>query len=463
VVDQQGQPVAGTPVKVQIERRVTKAARVKGAGNAYLTQYTHQWVAVSDCELVSTPEPASCQFTPDAPGSYRIDASIQDTKKRPHSSQLYQYVVGKGRVIWQERADNSLEIIAEKPTYHVGDKARYLIKNPFPGATALVSIERYGVLKSWVQTLGSGTPMIEFEVQQDFIPGYFLSVVVVSPRVDQPPGDWQVDLGKPTFRMGYVKVPVIDPYKEVAVRVSPAQDAYKPRERVKVNIQAKPRHADKKEPVELAVVVLDESVFDLISRGKSYFDPYKGFYTIDGLDLENFSLLMRLVGRQKFEKKGADTGGGGGPDLSLRSVFKFISYWNPSLMPDAEGKATVEFDAPDNLTGWRVLVLAVTPGDRMGLGDASFKVNRPTEIRPVMPNQVTEGDGFLAGFSIMNRTAAPRNLTLAISARGVIETKPAKTLQQHSQSITAEPYKRYTIWMPVQSMTSGSIQAISTP
>jgi uncharacterized protein YfaS (alpha-2-macroglobulin family) len=457
VVDQQGQPVADTPVKVRIERRETKAARVKGAGNAYLTQYTHEWVAVSDCELVSTPEPAACQFTPDTPGSYRINASIQDTRNRTHSSQLYQWVVGKGRVIWQERADNSLEIIAEKPSYQVGDKARYLIKNPFPGATALVSIERYGVLKSWVQTLDSGTPVIEFEVQQDFIPGYFLSVVVVSPRVDRPPGDGQVDLGKPAFRMGYVKVPVIDPYKEVAVSVSPAQDTYKPRERVRVNIQATPRHADQKEPLELAVVVLDESVLDLISRGKSYFDPYNGFYTIDGLDLENFSLLMRLVGRQKFEKKGANTGGGGGPDLSLRSIFKFVSYWNPSLIPDADGKATIDFDAPDNLTEWRVLVLAVTPGDRMGLGDGTFKVNRPTEIRPVMPNQVTEGDGFLAGFSIMNRTAASRNLNLTITARGVIETEPAKTVRQHSRIITAEPYKRYTIWMPVQSTTSGSI------
>jgi hypothetical protein len=26
--------------------------------------------------------------------------------------------------------------------------------------------------------------------------------------------------------------------------------------------------------------------------------------------------------------------------------------------------------------------MAVTPGDRMGLGEGHFKVNRPTEIRP---------------------------------------------------------------------------------
>ena len=37
VVDEQGIPVAGTSVAVSIERQVTKAARVKGAGNAYQT------------------------------------------------------------------------------------------------------------------------------------------------------------------------------------------------------------------------------------------------------------------------------------------------------------------------------------------------------------------------------------------------------------------------------------------
>ena len=161
-----------------------------------------------------------------------------------------------------------------------------------------------------------------------------------------------------------------------------------------MRLLAKPVDKGRSEPVEMAVAVLDESVFDLIAKGQDYFNPYKGFYTLDGLDLQNFSLLMGLVGRQKFEKKGANAGGGGGPDISLRSIFKFVSYWNPSIFPDKEGQAEIAFDAPDNLTGWRILVMAVTPGDCMGLGQGRFKVNRPTEIRPVMPNQVTAGDRF---------------------------------------------------------------------
>jgi hypothetical protein len=458
VVDAGGQPREDVPIGVKVERRETMAARVKGAGNAYLTHYTHQWVEVAQCELKSAFEPVQCAFTPQDPGSHRVTATIQDTHKRPHSSQIHQWVVGKGRVVWQERPDNSLEIIAEKSQYGVGEMARYLVKNPFAGAQALITVERYGILKSWLQTLTSATPVIEFEIQKDFLPGFFLSVVVTSPRVESAPSDNQVDLGKPAFRMGYVKVPVTDPYKEIAVQVEPRRDTYKPRERVSVEIKATPRHPAAGEPIELAVAVLDEAVFDLLSKGRDYFDPYKGFYTVDGLDLANYSLLMRLVGRQKFEKKGANTGGGGGLDISLRSVFKFVSYWNPSINTDTGGRATIEFEAPDNLTGWRVLAMAVTPGDRMGLGEGHFKVNRSTEIRPVMPNQVTEGDSFEAGFSIMNRTPQKRQLSVTISAEGMIETAAGQKTREATRTLEVEPYKRATVWLPLKTTTDGLIK-----
>ncbi len=457
VMDAQGRPRADVPIQVKVERRENKAARVKGAGNAYLTHYTQHWVEISQCEVRSGLEPVACEFTPQDPGSHRITATIQDTHNRFHSSEIYQWVVGKGRVVWQQPPDNSLEVIAEKARYRVGDRARYLVKNPFPGARALVTVERYGVLQSWLETLDGSTPIIEFEVKQDFLPGFYLSVVVVSPRVATPPSDSQVDLGKPAFRMGYVKVPVADPYKEIRVQVEPRQKTYKPRQRAQVNLTATPRHPADDEPIELAVAVLDEAVFDLLAKGRDTFDPYKGFYTIEGLDLENFSLLTRLVGRQKFEKKGATSGGGGGGDISLRSVFKFVSYWNPSIVADAAGRATIEFDVPDNLTGWRVLAMAVTPGDRMGLGEGNFKVNRPTELRPVMPNQVTEGDRFEAGFSIMNRTDRKRQLTVALSAEGVIETAAGQKTRAVTRSIQVEPYKRATVWLPLQTTHDGQI------
>ncbi len=447
VVDEKGKPAEGTKVNIVIERLETKAARIKGAGNAYVTNYVDEWIPSGTCKGVSAKEALSCEFVPSDPGTYKLTATIADTKNKKHSTEYRIWVAGKGRVLWREPADNSIQIIPEKESYNIGDTARYLIKNPYPDSYALISIERFGVMKHWVQRLQGSTPVVEFPVDKDYLPGFYFSVAVLSPRVETPPPAFgKVDLGKPAFKMGYVKVPVKDAYKQIDIKIKTDKEVYKPRNKVKALIHVEPKNKDNSEPIEIAVAVLDEAVLDLIQGGKNYFDPYGGFYKLENLDVVNYSLLSRLVGRQKFEKKGANPGGDGGASISMRSIFKFVSYWNPSLKPDQDGNAEIEFTLPDNLTGWRIFAFAVTPSDRMGLGDTNIKVNRPTEVRAVMPNQVTEGDSFIAGFSVMNRTDKDRTIKVSINASGDI-----KSGLTHEASVDLKPYKRTTVYMPVES------------
>jgi len=458
VVDDNGRLRAGTPVEVKVEWQQVTAARVKGAGNAYLTQYQTSWVEEHRCALTSADEPGSCVFTPAHAGEYRVVASLADSRGRPHQSRLWQWSVGKGRVLWSERDDNSLQILPEQGGYQVGETARYLVKNPFPGARALVTVERYGVLDQWVQTLDDSTALIEVPIKPDYLPGYYLSVVVTSPRVEQPLGDNQVDLGKPTFRMGYVKTDVRDPYKQLVVTATPAREVYKPGETVQVEVSAAPRHGADGEPIELAVAVLDEAVFDLLVDGRGHYDPYAGFYALDDLDVDNYSLLLRLIGRQRFEKKGANAGGDGGEaKFDVRGNFKYVAYWNPAL-PLENGKARFEFEAPDNLTGWKVLVLAATPTDRLGLGEGGFKVNKPTELRPVMPNQVAAGDRFRAGVSLMNRTDRPRELTLRWRVEGAVKLPGGGDALTHEQKVRLEPFQRGNYYLPVDTAAAGELR-----
>ncbi len=446
VVDARGAPAAGTNVSIRIERLETKAARVRGAGTAYLTEFIDEWLAAGECAGVSTSAPLDCTFTPQDPGSYRLTATIRDTRDRPHTTVLDTWVVGKGQLVWRGGNDDALEIVPEQASYAIGDTARYLVKNPYPGAQALVTVERYGILEQWVQTLDSSTPVVELEIKKDFMPGFFLSVLVMSPRVAAPPPEQgELDLGKPSFKLGYLAVPVTDPYKQIRVDVQTERAVYKPGDKVRVRVQARPREREVREPIEIAVAVLDEAVLDLIQGGTTYFDPYAGFYTLDGLDVRNFSLLTRLVGRQKIDLKGANPGGDGGAAFSMRSVFKYVSYWNPSLELDARGNGSFELEVPDNLTGWRVLVLAATPTDRLGLGEGRFKVNRPTEVRPVMPNQVTEGDRFDAAFSVMNRTDTARDIAVTIAAEAGVSARVA-----HAETVHLEPYARATVQVPVE-------------
>ena len=464
VADQTGKTVPNSQVRIDIEKLQTKAARVKEAGDAYPTRYDEEWTHVETMTLLSGDGPQSFEFTPNLSGTIRIVASVSDPKGHVQKTNMRRWVTGKGFVLWKTEEGNLLNIYPDKEEYRVGDTARIFVQNPFPGAKALVTVERYGVLDRWVKTLEHSAELIEVPVLPDYLPGFYVSVMVMSPRVEKPLGPGGEDLGKPAFRLGYAKLEVKDQFKEIEVNCKTDRQVYKPRETVKLQFEAHPNNLSTGEtspPIELAVAVLDESVFDLLYQKRGAFDPYAGFYKLEGLDLANYNLLMQLVGREKLEKKGGYPAAAAGFDLGMRSVFKYVSYWNPSIRVDAEGKASVEFKLPDNLTGWRVLAMAVTPGDRMGLGEAAFKVNQLTEIRPVLPNQVMEGDSFSAGFSVMNRAAESRNIEVKITAGG--QVVPGKTRQEQGaaaeivQTITAEPYKRYTVRLPVEAAGKGEI------
>ena len=459
VVDDKGKVVPDTPVTVSIEGEVVNAARVKGAGSAYLTSYDAEWLPDGTCTGSSGKAGIACSFVPHHPGLYSITASVHDSKGRAHRTELCTWVIGQGRVLWEEPADMSLTLIPEKMTYKVGEHARYLVKNPFPGAQALVTIERAGVIKHWVQPLPGNTPIIDFAVEPDFVPGFYLSVVVMSPRVAPVPGASTldkdgVDLGRPTYRIGYLSVAVTDPYKALDVRIKSDRPSYKPRDTVKLRLAAVP-HAPSgpRQPVEFAVAVLDEAVFDLIQDGKQYFDPYRGLYRLEALDLSNYSLLTRLIGLQKFEKKGANSGGDGGAGFDMRSISQYVAYWNPSVKADAHGRAALAFQLPDNLTGWRVFAIAVTPGDRVGLGDYKFKSSKLTELRPVLPNQLTSGDRFKAGFSVLNRADKTRTIDVELTARGPIASGETRT----HRTVTLAPFKRETVWLDVSTLSDGSV------
>lgn len=447
VVDTKGNPVANTKVNIAIEREVYKAARVKSAGEVYTTEYKQTWESAGTCEASSQQVPNSCVFTPQQAGNYQLTAKLVDSKGVAYTTKTSVWVTGSDYVVWNQDSDAAIPIIPEKSAFQVGEKARFLIKNPYPGALALITVERYGVIDRWVQKLDGSTPMIAVPIKPDYLPGFYLSVSVFTPRANNNPLQvGQIDLAKPAARFGYLKVNVDDPYKQLLITAKTDRETYKPGETVQLQMQVKPKEGQV-QPVELAVAVVDEAVLDLLHDANKHYDIYHGLYQLDALDVTNYSLISRLVGRQKFEKKGATPGGDGGAAFSMRSIFKYVSYWNPSIVVDARGNATTSFTVPDNLTRWRVIVLGITKTDQMGTGSTDFTVNRPTELRPVMPNHVLAGDHFIAGFSVMNRLQKTRTLTVDIAAAGAINAKQSAT--HYKTTVTLEPFQRTVVTMPI--------------
>lgn len=454
LVDQNSKMVAGEKVDINITTTQYKSARVKGAGNVFVTRTTKKQINDGGCSLVSTGEIGECHFIPHHTGYYQVTARIKDSYGNTHKVQESFYVTGSSYALWDDTNDATLQIVPEKQTYKEGDVARYMIKNPYPGAKALVTIERYGVLDSWVQTLKTSTPIIEVPVKKSYAPGYYLSVTVVSPRVDKPVKDGNVDLGKPSYKMGYVKTDVLQSSKILHINVTTDKKEYEPAQKAVVNIKVTGKPVGAKQ-YQLAVAILDESVFALNSKGMNYYNPYKGFYSLSTLDVINYSLISRLIGRQNFEKKGANQGGDGGGSIDatrLRDNFKYLAYWNPNIVTDKQGKAQFSVKLPDNLTGWRVIVLAVDKKDKMGVGVTKFRTTQKTIIKSVLPNQVSVRDKFQAGFTVYNRTDKKRTLDTTI-----LLSNKKKKIDEKQLQITIEPYGRKNVYLPVEAKKKGTL------
>lgn len=417
VVDGRGDAKPGTKVHLRFERDEVRAVQVKGAGNAFLPNYQTETILVKEDQVESDVRPIELRFSPHDLGTFRIVAEIQDANGKAHSTRIERWVVGSGETIWQSDADEQVRVTSERNSYAIGETASFLIQNPFPGAQALISIEREGVITQWVETLKDAAAIVKVPIESRYAPGFYFSAVLMSPRAAAAPIDKGVDLGKPAFRTGYAQISVPKSGKRLTIEAHAKKALYQPGDEVELSLSA--RDANGK-PVkgELTVTVLDQAVFDLIKDAKSLYDVYNGFYQLGTLGVTNFNLLRQIIGRQNFERKGMTQAGDGGRGNDLRSIDSFVAFWGAAIKLNAAGEAKVTFRAPGNLTGWKVLALALNRGDRMGSGEAEFAVSKDIEIRPVNPQIVRLGDSFSARFSLMNRTQSAQTAEILINARG---------------------------------------------
>ena len=443
VADTDKNLIADVPVKIVVMRTENKLVREKSAGNAYLMKYVRQEQNVAECAGVSAAEAQKCSFTPDKSGWYEATAKIDG-----HSAKISFYVEGADYVPWVSD-ENKLTMTPDKKSYAIGDEIVLTVENPVPGAQALVTVERYGVLQSFVKVLNDSVEKIRLPVTEDFFPGVYVSVAVVSPRVDKPVKG-EVDLGKPAQWTGYVKIPVLDKSRLITVAVEPEKQDYRPGQTMKATLAASLPNQEK-EPVEVAVVVLDEAVLSLLPNGIKSFDPYNGLNKLGDLDVKTYSLIEQLIGRQKIEKKGANQGGDGGSDFPVRDIFKFVGYFNPSIVLDENGKGSFEMKLPDNLTGWRIIAVAVTPERFSGMGESRFNVSQPLEVRALLPNRLRANDTFVPAMSVMNRTDKEKKVVVSAETSGAV-----KQAFSSEREIVVKPFERQTV-------SFDKVQAVLTP
>jgi Alpha-2-macroglobulin family len=114
--------------------------------------------------------------------------------------------------------------------------------------------------------------------------------------------------------------------------------------------------------------------------------------------------------RHRDQKDAPDSGAAVGgsaktPEGPTRSWFPETFLFEPLVVTDATGAATVPVRVPDRLTTWRVLALAHSRSGAQGGTVASFLGTLPTYVDPVVPPFLIQGDQVRMPIQLINTTA----------------------------------------------------------
>jgi uncharacterized protein YfaS (alpha-2-macroglobulin family) len=416
------------------------------------------WRQVEDepqeCEVGSLLEPVSCTFNTELGGEYRITAFIEDSEGRANSSELTRWVSGGSRPAARNVEREQATLIPDKETYQPGDTAEILIQSPFTPAQGLVTLNRNGIVSTESFEITDGTYTLRIPITEEHIPNLHVNVELVgeAPRTDannEPLPDLPT---RPAYAGGQLTLIVPPLSRTLSVTATLAMTELAPAGETTIDLHVVDANGAPVEDAELAVVIVDEAILALTSYNLA--DPVATFYqqrynnynaayarsalvlaTADELakDMasgisagadraaaegavmatmpamapapaaaEEAEAAMDSAMMQDADESTANTAEDL-PDIAVRSNFNPLALFDPAVRTDAEGNATLPIKLPDNLTRYRVMVVAVADGTHFGSTEANLTARLPLMVRPSAPRFLNFGDRFELPIVVQSR------------------------------------------------------------
>ena len=373
-------------------------------------------------------------------GSYRIVAEANDSKGRKSKAGTSLYAFSSTYINWPHSNNDRIEVIADKPEYTVGDTAKLLIKSPYQGegVQALITVERENVTTKKVIDVKSNAQPVEIPITADLIPNAYVSAVIVKARNGKTFDEEGKDAGTPAFKIGYAKLLVDTSQKKINMSVETDKQKYGPGETVNVTIKTSD-HEGKPVSSEVSLGVVDLSVQALL--GFRMPNLIREFYEERGLGVQTSQMLTYLI---EAVKPGSKGGGGGDPESRARSNFKDTAYWNPNIITDENGEASISFELPDNLTTWQLLAIGNTKSHQYGAGVHEIIETKKTIIRPLRPRFAVEGDKINLGATVHNFTDETQGFTVTLDGEGFIHK------EKMERQVSVKPDEMAKLLFPVE-------------
>ena len=468
VTDLDGKPVIDRPVQVTAERMVWKT--VNG-----------DWQEVAEdpqtCSTGSLKEPVSCTFETALGGKYRITALITDSMGRQNQTQMTRWVSGGQLPPARNVELEQVTLIPDKETYQPGDTANILVQSPFSPAEGLLTVSRSGILYTQRFQIKDGSATLEIPIEDAHIPNLNIQVDLTgsAPRTDDA-GQALPDVpARPAYASGTLNLNIPPLTRTLNLTAAPRLTALEPGGRTSIDLKLEDASGQPVAGAELAVVVVDEAVLALSNYQLA--DPLSVFYYTRPADLSSTYLRSSIVlvdplslagetqravaeqesGKMLFgtaavermempmaaapamEEMAMDSASVAGEaqttaPIAVRSDFNPLAVFAPEVRTNANGEASVAVKLPDNLTRYRVMVVAVdTSGKQFGTAEASLTARLPLMVRPSVARFLNFGDQFELPVVLQNQTdqdmtvevvAEAANLSLSGNA-GLRVTVPA--------------------------------------
>ena len=419
----------GNKMTVKLVKRQWISVRRAEVDGRYFWQTDRMDSTMQEYAVTSGDSALSEEFIPPSAGYYYLTVDAKDTLGNFINCGDDFYVTGSGYVAWERSDDDRIELVADRKGYKPGDVARVMVKSPYEKARALVTIERDGILDQWTTELVGSAPEIRIPITEKFLPNVFVSVVLLQGRVSaEDVTNRQEDVGRPSFKIGYVNLPVDPGTHHLKVTVTTDKEEYHPGDSVEVTISVRDP-AGKGTRSEVVVSVADMGVLNLINYELS--DPFLTFFHMRPLGVSTSETIVHLVEQRSYGEKGEDEGGGGMSlsDIQMRGDFKFTAYWNPSVITDDSGRATLRFKLPDNLSRFKVMAVAQTMESEFGAGNSTFRVNKEFLLQGALPRFARVGDEFSAGVVAMNYSKEKSKVVVQASVEGDIRINGKTTAE----------------------------------
>ena len=410
-----GTPLAGVTVDVLLLRRHWESVRRREVSGRYLFSSEPVVEELARTQAVTGSEPIPVHFAISEAGELAIVARAADRRgNRVEASRAF-YAFGGGYTPWRLDQENRIELVPERDTYAPGDEAKVLVKSPWESTTALVTVERAGVLEARIERLTGTMPTIAVKLAPEYTPNVFVSVVLLRGRVEAKPDPELIDPGRPAYRVGYCELRVPPAGKRMTVQLATAKKEYRPGQEVEASVQVT-SESGTPQSASVTLWAVDAGVLSL--TGYRTPDLMSTFFARRGLGVTTAESRSRLVGRRSYGTKGDKPGGGGGVETTgeqVRRDFRALAFWQGIVATDAQGRATVRFRLPDSLTTYRLMAVAVAGNDQFGASETEFIATKPLGLEPALPRFLRPTDRARAGVVVRNRTKTEQQVEVVIA------------------------------------------------